>query len=134
MQADIQKAIIWKRLAAWILDLILLVVLTSCIMWGLTAVSQYDKYEQQFNESRKQYAAQYGLTEEEVSSVSVYMNLPEEKQEKVKEAEKAMGQDPVAVKEMIHQQVEQVKIERRVRVGEIMTSDMDDDAMDDDIR
>ena len=42
--------------------------------------------------------------------------------------------DPVAVKEMIHQQVEKVKIERRVRVGEIMTSDMDDDAAEDDIR
>ena len=35
--------------------------------------------------------------------------------------------NPVEVKEMIHQQVEKVKIERRVRVGEIMTSDMDDD-------
>lgn len=98
MQADIQKAIIWKRLAAWILDLILVVVLTSSIMWGLTAVSQYDKYATQFNNSRKQYAAQYGLTEEEISSVAVFNNLPEDKQAKVKEAEKAMGQDPVAVK------------------------------------
>lgn len=98
MQADIQKAIIWKRLAAWILDVILVVVLTSSIMWGLTALLQYDKYEQQFNDSRKQYAAQYGLTEEEISSVAVYKDLSEEKQAKVKEAEKAMGQDPVAVK------------------------------------
>ena len=39
--------------------------------------------------------------------------------------------DPVAVKEMIHQQVEKVKIERRVRLGEIMTSDMDDAFEDD---
>lgn len=35
--------------------------------------------------------------------------------------------NPIAVKEMIHKQVEKVKIERRVRLGEIMTSDMDDD-------
>ena len=35
--------------------------------------------------------------------------------------------DPVAVKEMIHEQVEEMKIRRRVRVGEIMTSDMDGD-------
>ena len=39
--------------------------------------------------------------------------------------------DPVAVKEMIHQQVEKVKIERRVRMGEIMTSDMDDEPVED---
>ena len=38
--------------------------------------------------------------------------------------------DPVAVKEMIHQQVEKVKIERRVRVGEIMTSELDEEALD----
>ena len=38
--------------------------------------------------------------------------------------------DPIGVKEMIHQQVEKVKIERRVRFGEIMTDDMDADACD----
>ena len=35
--------------------------------------------------------------------------------------------DPVAVKELIHQQVEEMKIRRRVRFGEIMTTDMDGD-------
>ena len=35
--------------------------------------------------------------------------------------------DPVFVKELIHKQVEEMKIRRRVRVGEIMTSDMDGD-------
>lgn len=35
--------------------------------------------------------------------------------------------DPVAVKEIIHEQVEEMKIRRRVRVGEIMTTDMDGD-------
>ena len=35
--------------------------------------------------------------------------------------------DPVFVKELIHKQVEEVKIKRRVRVGEIMTSDLDGD-------
>ena len=35
--------------------------------------------------------------------------------------------NPVDVKEMIHEQVEEMKIRRRVRVGEIMTTDMDGD-------
>ena len=35
--------------------------------------------------------------------------------------------DPVMVKELLHQQVEEIKIRRRVRVGEIMTTDMDGD-------
>ena len=35
--------------------------------------------------------------------------------------------DPVAVKEMIHAQVEEMKIRRRVRFGEIMGNDLDND-------
>ena len=40
--------------------------------------------------------------------------------------------DPVFVKELIHKQVEEVKIKRRVRFGEIMGTDLDnDDELDD---
>ena len=40
--------------------------------------------------------------------------------------------DPVLVKELIHKQVEEMKIRRRVRFGEIMTTDSgDDDDLDD---
>ena len=35
--------------------------------------------------------------------------------------------DPVFVKELIHKQVEEVKIKRRVRFGEIMGTDLDND-------
>ena len=39
--------------------------------------------------------------------------------------------DPVFVKELIHKQVEEMKIQRRVRFGEITTTDMDEvDDMD----
>lgn len=40
--------------------------------------------------------------------------------------------DPVMVKELIHKQVEEAKIKRRVRFGEIMT-DTDGDGMDDEL-
>ena len=40
--------------------------------------------------------------------------------------------DPIFVKELIHRQVEEMKIRRRVRFGEIMTS-TDDDDLDDDV-
>ena len=40
--------------------------------------------------------------------------------------------DPLFVKELIHKQVEEMKIQRRVRFGEIMTTDSgDDDDLDD---
>ena len=34
--------------------------------------------------------------------------------------------DPVMVKELIHKQVEEMKVQRRVRFGEIMTTDADE--------
>ena len=36
--------------------------------------------------------------------------------------------DPLMVKELIHNQGEEMKIQRRVRFGEIMTTDADDDS------
>ena len=39
--------------------------------------------------------------------------------------------DPVFVKELIHKQVEEMKIRRRVRFGEIMTDANSDDELDD---
>ena len=43
--------------------------------------------------------------------------------------------DPVMVKELIHKQVEEMKIKRRVRVGEIMGNEIDDadDEFDDEL-
>lgn len=35
--------------------------------------------------------------------------------------------DPIGVKEMIHRQVEEIKLKRRVRIGEIMGEDLDND-------
>ena len=40
--------------------------------------------------------------------------------------------DPIFVKELIHKQVEEMKIKRRVRFGEIMT-DADNDGIDDEL-
>ena len=42
--------------------------------------------------------------------------------------------NPVEVKEMIHQQVEEMKLKRRVRIGEIMGNGLDDeDGLDDEV-
>lgn len=41
--------------------------------------------------------------------------------------------NPVQVKELIHNQVEEMKLKRRVRIGEIMNDSMDDVDVDDDL-
>ena len=42
--------------------------------------------------------------------------------------------NPVEVKELLHAQVEEIKLKRRVRIGEIMTSGVEDeDNLDDEM-
>ena len=42
--------------------------------------------------------------------------------------------NPVEVKELLHAQVEEIKLKRRVRIGEIMTSGVEDeDSLDDEM-
>lgn len=62
MQADIQKASIWKRVAAWILDLILLAVVASGVMYLLSLALNYSRYSDQVNEAYAHYEQQYGIT------------------------------------------------------------------------
>ena len=62
MQADIQKASIWKRVAAWILDLILLAVLTCGVMYLLSVVLHYSQYSDRLNEAYAYYEAEYGIS------------------------------------------------------------------------
>lgn len=62
IQADIQKATIWKRVAAWILDLILLVVVAVGVMFALSAILGYSKYSDQVNEAYAHYEQEYGIT------------------------------------------------------------------------
>ncbi len=38
---------------------------------------------------------------------------------------------PIQVKELLHAQVEETKIRRRMRIGEMMSTDLDDDDFDD---
>ena len=62
MQADIQKASIWKRVAAWILDLILLAVIAAGVMWLLSAVLNYSRYSDRVNDAYAYYEESYGIS------------------------------------------------------------------------
>lgn len=62
MQADIQKASVWKRLAAWVLDLILLAVVAVGVMYLLSAVLGYGRYSAQVDAAYSNYEESYGIT------------------------------------------------------------------------
>lgn len=62
MQADIQKASLWKRFAAWLLDLILLAVIAVGVMWLASALLGCDTYTQQVESAYDHYEEAYGIS------------------------------------------------------------------------
>lgn len=58
---DLQKANSWKRIAAWILDIMLLAVLAVGAGFGLSSVFGYDGYQQTVQSAYEKYANQYGI-------------------------------------------------------------------------
>lgn len=59
---DLQRASSWKRIAAWILDLMLLCVLAVGAAFGLSAILDYDSYDQKLQAAYDSYEKQYGVT------------------------------------------------------------------------
>ncbi len=64
MHNDIQKAGLWKRIAAGILDLILLAVLATGFGGALSSILHYNDYLDRSDAIRDQYTQQFGLPEE----------------------------------------------------------------------
>lgn len=62
MTCDIQKAGLWKRVAAGLLDGILLAVLATGVAFLLGAFLGYDGYTTTWNESCAYYEEQYGIS------------------------------------------------------------------------
>ena len=58
---DVQKASMWKRISAWLLDIILLVVVAVGVGALLSYVTGYDGYNEQLLASYEKYEAQYGV-------------------------------------------------------------------------
>lgn len=92
---DLQKASFLKRIAAAVLDLILLCVLAVGVASAMSGVLGYDDHYQTLNQCYEVYGQQFGvdlnMTEAEFSQ------LPEEVQQRYLDAIEAMNQDEQAL-------------------------------------
>jgi len=99
MQNELQKASLWKRIAAGILDLILVAVLATGFGAALSAVTGYDGYsaelQEKFDYFNQKYALDPDLTMEE------YEAMPEDVQkayaERANQADAALQADDRAM-------------------------------------
>lgn len=99
MHTDIQKAGLWQRIAAGILDLILLVVIATGFCWGLSSALNYDQYFVQSENIWKKYTQQYNLPEEITQEVLDAMSETEYNDyvARVEAANAAIAEDDEAI-------------------------------------
>ena len=100
MHNDIQKAGLWKRIAAGILDLILLVVLATGVCWALSSALNYTQWFDRSAQIRTEYTQRFNLPEK-VTQEYLDQLTPEEYAaylENVKLADEAVAQDEEAIR------------------------------------
>ncbi len=89
---DIQKANLLKRFSAFLLDVILLAVVSTGIIWLISEITGYDNYSQKYEASLKEYETLYNIKFEE------YEELSEDEQVRYKDAYNALIADKEAMK------------------------------------
>lgn len=92
---DLQRASSWKRIAAWVLDLMLLCVLTVGAAFGLSEVLNYDSHYQTVQAAYDSYAKEYGIALD-MDQATYDALTPEEKaqyDEAIKKVDAALNAD-----------------------------------------
>ena len=92
---DLQRASLWKRVSAWLLDAILLCVTATMMAWILSLVLNYDGYQQQFDARCAYFEAEYGVSRN-VTQAEIDAMTPEELAT-VEAASTALASDPEAL-------------------------------------
>ena len=97
MVYDIQKAGLWKRIAAWMFDSILTGILAVGIAMLLSMLLGYDAYNQSVDAAYAKYEQEYGIvfeiTQEE------YQALAEDQRQRYQEAYDALTRDEQAMQD-----------------------------------
>ena len=92
---DLQRANLWKRASAWLLDAILLCITATLMALLLSTALNYDKYSQTLDERYAFYEAEYGvsrsLTQAEVNAMTP------DQLANVEAASKALAEDQEAL-------------------------------------
>lgn len=91
MMYDLQKANMWKRISAYIFDMILIGILAVGIALLFSTVLGYDRYAAQMDDAYDRYAAEYGISFD--LTATEYEALPEAERAQYDAATKALFAD-----------------------------------------
>lgn len=96
MDNALQKASFWKRISAWLFDVIITGILAVGLAVGLSQLLGYDGYNRTVNAAYERYEQEYGV----VFSISQedYEALPEADRQRYDAASDALTKDPEAMR------------------------------------
>ena len=97
MVVDLQKAGLWKRIAAWLFDAILMSILAVGVGVLLAAVLRYDSYNTALDSAYARYETQYGITFN--ISQQEYAALTDQERQAYDEAYEALIRDEAVLKD-----------------------------------
>ena len=92
MKFELQRANMWKRISAYILDLILLCITATGAMYALSAVTGYDAYNERLGAYYTEYAEKYGIEQFDITEEE-YQNYTDKERAQYDEAYAALIQD-----------------------------------------
>ncbi len=96
MVFDLQKASVWKRISAYLFDVILLGIAVVGFAWILSSVTGFDGYSTELETAYSRYAAEYGVTFE--LSLEEYEAMPQETRAAYDAALEALSADSGAMR------------------------------------
>ncbi len=86
MSVSLQKANLWKRISAWMFDIILLAILSIGAASGISEIVAYDKYSNQLTQHYLQAFQDEGIEKYAEITQEDFDKLPEEEQTKITNA------------------------------------------------
>jgi len=92
---DLQRASMWKRISAWLLDAILLCIVATLMAFLLSTALNYDSYSQQLDARYAAYEEQYGVTRN-LTQADIDAMTPDQLAN-VEAASKALAEDQEAL-------------------------------------
>ncbi len=92
MGFEMQRANMWKRISAFILDLILVCIVASGAMYALSALTGFDGHAEKLERYYAAYAAEYGFETFDITE-ETYNNMSEEERAAYEKAYEALLSD-----------------------------------------
>lgn len=96
MVNELQKAGMWKRLAAWMFDEILIIILAVGLGFLLSALLGYNRYNETVQQAYAKYEAEYGITFE--ITANEYQAMSEDQRQNYDAAYRALTADEEAMR------------------------------------